>query len=181
MLPIVITPEYIKAIVIGEGPATSNRLKMLDGAGVKNVKYFKNPPHESEFENINIAYIADFDDETSAKLFEICQRKNILTNVEDKKQFCNFHVPSLVRRGDLLVTASTNGKSPRLARLIRKMLEAMFPEKWARQLEELHLQREKLKQQGFKFDSMAVEIDKFLEEKKYLEDFCTKCKDAAKK
>jgi len=49
-----------------------------------------------------------------------------LVNIEDAKPLCDFHVPSLVRRGDLVMTVSTAGRSPGLARRLRRHLEKLF-------------------------------------------------------
>ena len=43
----------------------------------------------------------------------------VLVNVEDVIGWCDFHNPSIVRRGDLLLTVSTGGQSPGLAARIR--------------------------------------------------------------
>jgi precorrin-2 dehydrogenase/sirohydrochlorin ferrochelatase len=49
-----------------------------------------------------------------------------LINAVDQPADCNFIVPSIVKRGDLSIAISTSGKSPALARKIRKELEEQF-------------------------------------------------------
>jgi precorrin-2 dehydrogenase/sirohydrochlorin ferrochelatase len=181
MLPVIIDPKYVKAIVIGDGPATAKRLSLLEQANVQNVKHFKTPPAESEFAWANIAYIADFDAATSEALYSICKKYNILTNIEDKKDFCDFHVPAIVRRGDLLITSSTNSKSPRLAGNIKRLLEKMFDESWAEKLKNINIFREQKRSEGISFDELAAETDKHIEEKGYFSEFCNKCRDMVKK
>jgi precorrin-2 dehydrogenase len=44
----------------------------------------------------------------------------------DQPADCNFIVPSIIRRGDLLVAISTSGKSPAMAKRIREQLECQF-------------------------------------------------------
>lgn len=165
MLPIILAPNNIKALVIGKGPATSRRLEMLKDAGVFNIKHFESPPAENEYDNINILYVADFDDEISAKIFAIAERKKLLINTEDKRAFCNFHAPAIIRRGDLLITASTAGKGPRLARRIKRILENLFGIEWKDNLEHLSRVREEYKKQGYKFETMATKIDEEIEKK----------------
>ncbi len=53
-------------------------------------------------------------------------RRNILCNAVDQPQAGIFIVPSVVRRGDLMLTVSTAGRSPALAKYLRKELEARF-------------------------------------------------------
>jgi len=50
----------------------------------------------------------------------------VLLNSADDPASCDFQVPSSVRRKDLLITISTGGASPALARQIRKKLEQEF-------------------------------------------------------
>ena len=175
MLPIIINPGHLKTLVIGDGQATSRRLQMLKEAGVKNVKHFKTIPEEKEFDDVNIIYSSDFDDDISEKIFTIAESKKLLINTEDKTKFCNFHAPAIIRRGDLLLTVSTAGKGPRLARRIKAILENMFGYEWKENLEHLSQVREEYKKQGFKFETMAVKIDEEIEKKNMFKDICNRC------
>ena len=50
----------------------------------------------------------------------------MLLNVVDDPELCMFTAPALLKRGDLTVAISTNGKSPALARKVREDLEGTF-------------------------------------------------------
>lgn len=50
----------------------------------------------------------------------------VLCNAVDDVGACHFAVPSIVRRGDLLVAVSTGGQSPALAKRLRRRLSATF-------------------------------------------------------
>ncbi|HDI58900.1 MAG TPA: bifunctional precorrin-2 dehydrogenase/sirohydrochlorin ferrochelatase [Desulfobacteraceae bacterium] len=52
--------------------------------------------------------------------------RGVLCNVIDQPAAGDFTLPSVVRRGDLLLTVSTSGQSPALSRHLRKNLEARF-------------------------------------------------------
>ncbi len=54
------------------------------------------------------------------------QNAGQLINVIDAPGDCDFQVPASVRRGDLLISVSTNGKSPAVAAMIKKKLERDF-------------------------------------------------------
>jgi precorrin-2 dehydrogenase/sirohydrochlorin ferrochelatase len=54
------------------------------------------------------------------------RRQRALVNVVDRPQHCDFIVPSVLRRGELQVAVSTGGRSPALAREIRRSLEPLF-------------------------------------------------------
>ena len=63
-----------------------------------------------------------------------CRKKNILINVVDSPKECSFILPSVVRRGALSISISTDGISPALARKIRKDLERRFGPEYAKLL-----------------------------------------------
>src|ERR1700760_993665 len=63
--------------------------------------------------------------------------QGVLVNVEDVLPLCDFHVPAVVRRGDLLLTASTGGQVPGLARALRERLAAQFGPEWTGRVKEV--------------------------------------------
>ena len=79
-----------------------------------------------------------------------------LVNVEDVKPWCDFHNPALVRRGDLLLTVSTNGRSPGLAARIRRQLAATFGAEWADRLSTIGRKRDAWKQRPRPYLVMAL-------------------------
>jgi precorrin-2 dehydrogenase/sirohydrochlorin ferrochelatase len=70
-----------------------------------------------------------------------------LVNVVDVPELCDFTVPAQVVRGDLLLTVSTAGHSPKFARLIRQQLEKKYGEEYGIYLDLLGEIRSGMKQQ----------------------------------
>lgn len=58
-----------------------------------------------------------------------------LVNVVDNESFSDFTVPAQVRRGDLLFTVSTGGKSPALSRQLRAELAGTYGTEYEMYLE----------------------------------------------
>jgi len=73
----------------------------------------------------------------NGSVFREAQERNILCNVVDDPEFCDFYYPAVLRRGDLQLAISTNGKSPAMAQRIRKELESEFGPEYGEWIEEL--------------------------------------------
>jgi len=65
-------------------------------------------------------------EETQKQVYEEAVARNLLVNVADVPQRCNFILPATARQGDLIISVSTAGKSPALARKLRIELEKRF-------------------------------------------------------
>ena len=74
---------------------------------------------------------ATSDNEVNREIYEDSQKKGILVNIVDSPKYCDFIVPSVVERKDLVIAISTSGKSPALAKKIRKEIEAAYGEEYA--------------------------------------------------
>jgi siroheme synthase-like protein len=59
------------------------------------------------------------------------RRHRALVNVVDRPEVCDFIFGSVLRRGELQIVVSTGGRSPALAREIRRRLEPVFGPEYA--------------------------------------------------
>jgi precorrin-2 dehydrogenase/sirohydrochlorin ferrochelatase len=85
------------------------------------------------------------DDETlNCRIHADAERQNLLCNIADRPQICNFILPALVRRGDFVLAISTAGKSPAFAKHIRQLLDTQFGTEYGQLLELMGAIREKL-------------------------------------
>lgn len=71
------------------------------------------------------------DESLNHQVSKDAERAHILCNIADRPEACNFILPSIVRRGDLVITVSTSGKSPALAKHLRQKLETQFGPEYA--------------------------------------------------
>ena len=189
MFPIILDVSKQNLALIGNGRATLRRLESLDAAGAENVVVFANKvsdeikklagdrleerlPEEKDFEGITAIFVGDFTREETKEIVEKAEKAGVkLINSEDMTEFCNFHVPALVRRGDLLITSSTGGASPRLARRVRQELENIFKPEWKDITENIAKQRLTWKKQGADFNEIAKKTDDLIEENGWFEQF----------
>ncbi|MGD9234985.1 MAG: bifunctional precorrin-2 dehydrogenase/sirohydrochlorin ferrochelatase, partial [Desulfobacterales bacterium] len=65
-------------------------------------------------------------------------------NIADRPKACNFILPSIVNRGDLIIAISTSGQSPAFAKKLRKDLEKEFGDEYEEFLNLMGAIRKKL-------------------------------------
>lgn len=95
--------------------------------------------------------------EVNKKIKLACNRRQILVNVADTPELCDFYMGGIVTKGNLKIGISTNGKSPTLAKRIRQFLESILPDEIDELLETLRNYRETLKGD---FESKVIEMNK---------------------
>jgi precorrin-2 dehydrogenase/sirohydrochlorin ferrochelatase len=102
----------------------------------------------SDLAGVFLVIAATSSREVNGTIFREARRRNILCNVVDDPEHCDFYYPAIVRRGQLQLAISTNGHSPALAQRIRRELEIQFGPEYEEWLEELG----KIRQQLFASD-----------------------------
>lgn len=100
----------------------------------KKIAYKKK---SADLKDLNGAYLviaATADRMINSRLSRYCRKKNILINVVDCPDECSFILPSMIRRGGLTISISTDGISPALSKKIRQDLEKRFGAEYAEYL-----------------------------------------------
>lgn len=147
MLPIVLNPVNLRVGLIGRGPEGDRRAALLAEAGVE-VRLLPDPVTDALLASLQVLFVAGVPEGESRELAKRARAAGVLVNVEDVLPLCDFHVPAMVRRGDLLLTASTGGQVPGLARALREVLADQFGPEWTTRLKELGLARAKWRAEG---------------------------------
>lgn len=105
--------------VVGAQPSAG----LLDMESAGAVTLVRRDYREGDLEGAVVAVAAVADPELASRIFAEATRRGVLLNTVDDVAHCHFAAPSKVRRGDLLVTLSTGGKAPALAKKLRQRLE----------------------------------------------------------
>ncbi len=168
MFPIVINLGRMQCAVVGDGAAAARRLKALEAAGGSHVIGFAGVPVAVALKEVGLLLIAGLAEAVAAPLVELARAMGILVNVEDRKDWCDFHLPAVTRRGDLVIAVSTNGRSPGLARRIRRHLDTLFGPVWQSRLDEMARVRGAWRQGGVKPRTLARLTDAFIDRQRWL-------------
>jgi len=105
-------------------PEISDRLQDL--AESERLTLKPRPYRTEDIEGVFLVIGASDDETLNRRISSDAERRNTLCNIADRPEKCNFILPSIVRRDDLVITISTSGRSPALAKKLRKKLERRF-------------------------------------------------------
>jgi precorrin-2 dehydrogenase/sirohydrochlorin ferrochelatase len=127
-------------------PQATDELSALAEAG--EITLQKREYSSADLEGIFLVIGATDDETLNRQVSADAQSRNLLCNIADRPAVCNFILPSIVHRGDLVITISTSGKSPALAKKLRKTLERQFDSEYADLLNLMGAIRKKLLRQA---------------------------------
>jgi precorrin-2 dehydrogenase/sirohydrochlorin ferrochelatase len=131
-----------EAAVTVIAPTVTPGLEALIGEG--KISVFLRPYLPGDGADAHLVFAATSNRIVNRTVAQEATRLGIPVCVADAPEEGTFTSPSVVRRGDLLITISTGGKSPALARRIRQELESHYGPEYADLVDVLGELREKL-------------------------------------
>lgn len=165
MLPLAVDVSEWKVLLVGDGRAALARLDMLDAAGARDLTVFapgasaamraragrrllERLPADDEVAAARLLFMAGLDAAETERLAAIGRAHRVLVNAEDVPPLCDAYALAMVRRGNLVIGVSTEGRSPAVARVLRQWLQSRFGAEWEARLEEAAALRERLRARG---------------------------------
>lgn len=140
--PIMIDLSKFPVLLIGGGSETEFKVNtMLDsGAQItviaenvtdsikvrahqKKLTWLSRKVDESDVKRAGMVIVTRQDPEELPRIINWCKKYGALLNVTDDPEFCQFYTTSHFRRGDLVVSVSTSGKAPAVAKALRTRLQ----------------------------------------------------------
>ena len=147
--PILVDLQGKRALVVGGGKVAQRKIETLleHGASVQvvareltatleelrnheEIDFLGDEFSEVFLEGAFLVFAATDDASLNRRVSQAAQQRGLLVNAVDQPADCNFIVPSVLARGDLLIAVSTSGKSPAFARKVRIELERYFGEEY---------------------------------------------------
>lgn len=99
----------------------------------------------TDLEHHQLVIAATADKTLNHQIYLAAKEKQVLINVADTPDLCDFYLGSIVTKGDLKIAISTNGKSPTLSKRLREFFEEILPENINELIVHLHDYRNTLK------------------------------------
>lgn len=165
--PVFLNLRDQSCVVVGGGRVAERKVKTLLEAGARvkvispkltaplarlksggRIVHFPRPYKAKDLEGAFLAIVATDDRAVNERVFQEATKRRMPVNVVDDPAHSSFIVPSLVKKRDLLLAISTSGRSPALARLLRRKLEKEIGPEYGRFLRLLGAARKKLISRG---------------------------------
>lgn len=150
-LPILINIKNRNCLVIGGGKVAARRIALLLQAGAHitviapklnlelheqlrqgNIVHHAETFNPAHLTDATLVFAATNNRIVNQQVSEASKSLRIPINVADDPDLCSFIMPSIIDRSPILVSVSSSGKSPILARMLRARLETMIPEAYGR-------------------------------------------------
>lgn len=106
-------------VVVGDGEIAAAKRRLIERAGGLCC--------EGDQPGARLAFVALADRGEAEVAARALKLRGLLVNVTDRPELCDFTVPSVLERGDVLIAVSTGGASAGLAKHLRLRLEALLP------------------------------------------------------
>ncbi|MBI4348497.1 MAG: bifunctional precorrin-2 dehydrogenase/sirohydrochlorin ferrochelatase, partial [Elusimicrobia bacterium] len=148
--PIVLEMAGRPVVVVGGGTVAERKVQQLLDVGARvtvlspvvtarleswarggRVRHVARAYRDGDLLGYELAFVATGDREVNAAVAREARVRGVWINTADDPAHCDFILPSILRRGDLVVAVTTGGASPALARAIREELEAYFADDYA--------------------------------------------------
>ncbi|MEA3359737.1 MAG: bifunctional precorrin-2 dehydrogenase/sirohydrochlorin ferrochelatase [Thermodesulfobacteriota bacterium] len=161
--PVFLDIKDQKVIIVGGGEVAERKVRNLLTYGCRIyinahhlTQYLNNLVTEGKINRVEyneipaqmkdafMAIAATDDPLINREVSVMAKKQRVLINAVDQPDDCSFIVSSVVKRGDLHIAISTGGKSPALAKRIRKELESSFGEEYGILVDLMGLIRKKI-------------------------------------
>ena len=142
MFPIVLDLTARPCLVVGGGSVAERKVRGLIAAAAhvtvvspavtaplhrwsidSTIRHVAREYRRGDLGGFQLAFVATNAPGVSADVAAEGRERGVWVNAADDPARCDFHLPAIVRRGDLVVAVATGGTSPALARLVREELE----------------------------------------------------------
>ncbi len=140
LYPVNLIVEDRSCLVVGGGSVAARKVEGLRACGARvhviapeicegirarsDVTFEERPYRSGDVDSHRLVIAATNSTDVNREVFLDGEAAGVWVCGADDPEHCSFTLPSVVRRGSLLITVSTGGRSPAVARWLREQLEA---------------------------------------------------------
>ena len=138
-------------------------------------RHFQRDYEPGDLEGYTLAFVATDDRSVNSTVADEGKARKVWVNAVDDPPYCDFIMPGIAQKGDLIIAISTSGRSPAMARKMREEIEKFLTDDWAAMLELAAEVRAELREQGKLIDAdiwnraLDADLKKLLAEGKQAE------------
>ena len=99
---------------------------------------------DTDLDGADVVIAATNDPELNRFIRQSAHDRKLLINVADKPELCDFYLGAIVKKGDLKIGISTNGKSPTVAKRLKEVLNEALPDELDTTLQQMNAIRNSL-------------------------------------
>ena len=141
--PIMLKVRGQMAVIIGGGPVAMRKVRTLKKVGAQvrivsdefadetdltNVETIRQSYEAKFLEGANLVFACTNDEALNTRIATDARRIGALVNCVDQPADCDFYVPAIVSRGDVIVAIGTGGAAPALAGELKKQIDSILPD-----------------------------------------------------
>lgn len=119
--------------------------EMVDLANEFNIPLMWRPYSKNLLHKQHMVIAATNNIEVNKEIYRDAKSKQLLVNVADTPDLCDFYLGSIVTKGNVKVAISTNGKSPTMVKRLRQFFEEVIPENVDDLVENMNIYRRNIK------------------------------------
>jgi uncharacterized protein len=124
-------------------PLVKEELKTLV-ANTNNYRIIEREFEEEDLQGKDLIILATDNKELHKYVKQLAKEKGILCNVADTPDLCDFYLGSVVKKGNLKIAISTNGKSPTIAKRLKETFNELLPNEMDAVLDNMQSIRNKM-------------------------------------
>ena len=104
----------------------------------KGVTILQKAFSDNDLDEADLVVAATNNSELNRFIRQAAHDRKLLINVADRPELCDFYLSSIVKKGDLKIAISTNGKSPTIAKRLKEVLNESLPDELDTTLQQMN-------------------------------------------
>lgn len=146
-LPVLIDLHWFNPLVIGGGKIALRKVnnlldfnsfptiispkinsELINIIKSNNLIYIQKYYETKDITNFNLIFAATNNIQVNNQIFEDCMNRNILVNIADEPNLCNFIMPASIIKNNITISISSQGQSPFFSKYLKNYIESSLPD-----------------------------------------------------